>query len=319
MKKLWYLVVLIVFIGVAAVAYWNYALSPVNISDKSQKTFVIAKGEAGRSIADHLEKEGLIRSAFVFGILLRQQGGGNAIQAGDYTLSPSLSAQKILDALHHGLLDVWITLPDGARAEEYADLFKKSLKNYDDSWLATLKEDEGYLYPDSYLFPKDSSINTVVSIVTKTFYEKVASLGFDKTSPGLNRTVILASLLEREGRSLDDKKMIASVINNRLAAGMPLQIDASVQYAVGYDPTEKSWWKQGLTVDDLAINSPFNLYKFAGLPPHPICSPGINALTAAAQPANTPYLFYLSDKNGTLHFAKTLAEHNKNVAKYISH
>ena len=309
---------ILIVIAFGAVAYWNYSLSPVNPADTSQKTFVISQGEAGKAIGEDLEKQGLVRNSFLFNILLRQRGGGNKIQAGDFKLSPSLSSDQIITTLQHGTLDVWVTLPEAKRAEEYAAIFKANLKNYSDDWIPTLRLNEGYLFPDTYLFPANSTADTIVSIMTDNFYKKVATIGLTKDSPTLSRIVILASIAEREANSTDDRKMVVGVLENRIKLGMALQIDPAIQYAVGYDIGEKTWWKQGLTVDDLAINSPFNLHTHVGLPPHPICNPGLSAITAAANPTSSNYLYYVSDKHGVLHFATTLTGHNANVKKYMT-
>lgn len=318
MSKFFLFIVGIIIIVVAGFSYWNYSLSPVNASDTSQKVFVITQGEAGKAIGEDLEKQGLIRNAFTFNILLKQRGGGNKIQAGDFKLSPSMSADKVIETLQHGMLDVWIKLPEGQRAEEYAEIFKRSgLKNYSDEWIQTLHVNEGYLFPDTYLFPANSTAETVVTIMTDNFYKQVGTIGLSKTSPNLSRVVILASITDREANSAEDRKMVVGVLENRLKIGMALQIDPAIQYAVGYDTTEKTWWKNNLTVDDLAINSPFNLHKNVGLAPHPICNPGLSALSAAANPTASDYLFYVSDKSGKLHFAKTVDGHNANVKKYM--
>ncbi len=136
-----------------------------------------------------------------------------------------------------------------------------------------------------------------------------------------NRTpheiVTIASLIEREARHAEDRPLVASVIVNRLEIGMALNIDATVQYILGYQQNEKSWWKRNLTFADLEINSPYNTYTNPGLPPGPIANPGIAAIEAAVNPAETDYLYYLSDENGVNHYAETLEEHNQNKAKYI--
>jgi UPF0755 protein len=124
-------------------------------------------------------------------------------------------------------------------------------------------------------------------------------------------------MIEREAKLTEDRPRIASVIINRLTIDMKLDIDATVQYALGYQPQEKTWWKKSLTVDDLAIDSPYNTYLVAGLPPTPISNPGIAAITAVVNAPDTHYLYYIADATGKSHFAETLEEHQQNIARYL--
>jgi UPF0755 protein len=130
------------------------------------------------------------------------------------------------------------------------------------------------------------------------------------------QTIIIASIIEREAIFPEDRPLVASVFMNRLGLGMGLGSDPTVQYALGYQPDTKTWWKKDLTADDLIIDSPYNTRKTAGLPPTPISNPGLSAIEAALKPAETDYLFFFSDKQGHLHFAKTIAGHNANIQKY---
>ena len=190
------------------------------------------------------------------------------------------------------------------------------MPNYESTWDDQLPSHEGYLFPETYLLPHNSTIQSIVTTLTDTFNDRYKEVTLGKTTLNQSQLVILASLIEREGRKDEDRPLIASVIYNRLAIGMPLQIDATVQYALGYNSYEKTWWKKDLTYDDLKINSTFNTYTNTGLPPTPICNPGIKSIQAAANPANTNYLYYITDKNGVNHYAATLDQHNANIRKY---
>jgi UPF0755 protein len=143
--------------------------------------------------------------------------------------------------------------------------------------------------------------------------EKINNSGFS-----LDEIIIIASLIEREAKYEVDRQIIASVILNRLKIGMKLDIDATVQYVLGYQPKEKDWWKRELTFDDLEITSRYNTYKFAGLPPGPICNPGISVIKAVLDAPNTNYLYYLSDKSGKTYYAESKEEHDKNISKYLN-
>jgi UPF0755 protein len=317
MKRFLILIVLLVLIVGGLAVWWKNGLSPVNNSDKQTKIFVVEKGTGLREISNGLKSENLIKDPVVFFLLTKLTGFDKKIEAGDFRLSPSMSTEETMKALTHGTLDIWVTIPEGKRADEIADILKTNLPTYKESWRPILKEKEGYLFPDTYLFNKESTIDQVVSKLTENFDMKYKNL----SGPSLNKfskaeIVTIASMIEREAKHDKDRSMVASVILNRLEIGMGLQIDATIQYALGYQQDEQTWWKKGLTANDLKLNSPFNTYKNTGLPPTPISNPGFSALEAVANPADTNYLYYISDANGVNHYAKTLAEHNANIAKY---
>jgi len=179
---------------------------------------------------------------------------------------------------------------------------------------------EGYMFPDTYLFPKGATVEYITDTLKKTFdarfteelRSKIQSLGLTE-----EEGVILASIVEREGRSDQVRTMVASILLKRFKIGMALNADATLQYALGYQKEEKSWWKRHLSREDKRIVSPYNTYLHAGLPPAPIANPGLSSIKAVANanPA-TPYLYYYHDSKGNSYYAKTLEEHNQNVANH---
>lgn len=291
-------------------------MSPVDPENKNSIIFVVEKGQGVREISNSLKLKGLIKNPIVFFLLVKQLGLDKKIEAGDFRLSPSMTANEIAQDLTHGTLDIWITIPEGKRATEIAEIIKEKIPTYNSAWANVLVQNEGYLFPDTYLIPKDANINNVVSQMRNNFEQKYKSLNASKTKLNKNEIVILASLVERETRFVQDRPLVASVLLNRLEIGMKLDIDATVQYALGYSQEEKNWWRKNLTFEDLKISSPYNTYRNAGIPPGPIANPGIEALNAVVNPENTNYIYYISDKTGHLHFAKTLQEHNANIEKY---
>ena len=180
-----------------------------------------------------------------------------------------------------------------------------------------MNENEGYLFPDTYLIPKDADIDKVISIMRNNFNSKIAEAGISGDDPNLARYVIIASLIEREAKHDADRSLVSSVINNRLRIGMKLDIDATIQYALGYQENEKRWWKKSLTREDLRLESPYNTYLNNGLPHLPISNPGIVAIKAALNPADTDYLYYVSDSSGKNHYAQTIEGHNANIKTYL--
>jgi UPF0755 protein len=317
MKKIIITLILGLIIVIIGSLWWISGSLPVNPLDKSPKIFIIKKGEGVREIANNLKTQGLIRDPIVFFLLTKEKGLDKLIQAGDFRLNSSMTAGQVAESLTHGTLDIWITIPEGLRAEEIALLLQKQMPEYKNYWNATLNQNEGYLFPDTYLLPRDAKVDQIVTILKNNFQIKYDSVSSIKTTNLTQaQTIIVASIIEREAVFDSDRPLVASVIMNRLNLGMALGVDPTIQYAVGYDPVSKSWWKKDLTIDDLAINSPYNTRKVAGLPPTPISNPGISAIKAALNPDESDYLYYFSDIKGHLHFAKTLQGHQENIKKY---
>lgn len=296
--------------------WWNNGLAAVNLNDKSSQIFVVQKGEDIREIVNKLKTKNLIKDPIVFFLLLKKTGLDKQIQAGDFRLNPSMKAQEIAENLTHGTVDIWITIPEGQRAKEVANILQKNISTYKSSWVNQLIENEGYLFPDTYLIPKDADITLIITLMRKNFDKKFESIKSSNNRLSAQQIVIIASLIEREAKFPKDRPLVASVVLNRLNLSMPLQIDATVQYALGFQKDEKTWWKKNLTLEDLNINSSYNSYRNVGLPPTPIANPGFDALLAVVNAPKTDYLYYISDKSGYLHFAKTLEGHNLNIQKY---
>lgn len=316
MKRLTAVLVLSTIIIIGGVLWWRNGLSPTNPSERESKIFVVAKGNGLKEIANKLENEGLIKNRIVFFLYTRLGKFDKKIQAGSFRLKSSMTAQEIAENLTHGTLDIWVTVPEGKRAEEIADILKQKIPTYDSSWSRVLVAQEGYLFPDTYLIPKDADIKMIVNQMRGNFEQKYDTL--DKTTTKLTKEeiVILASLIEREAITDTERPIIAGILINRLNAGIPLQVDATIQYAKGQNISNKKWWEPVLVDEYKTVLSDYNTYLFAGLPPRPISNPGLVALRAAVSPAQTDYLFYLHDKDRKIRYAKTLAEHNANIEKY---
>ncbi len=314
MKRLTTVIILLLVLITAGFFYWTSGNQAVNPKDKSNKIFVINRGEAVREIGNSLKKEGLIRDPVVFFLYIKMNGKDKNIQAGDYKLSPSMNLAQVIEAMQHGSLDIWVTVPEGLRAEEIADILKENIPSYDESWRPILVENEGYLFPDTYLIPRDATVEQVVTMMKNNLANKLKDSNITIDDPRMLRALTMASLIEREAITNEEKPLIAGVINNRLSLGMPLQIDASIQYAKG---NKSKWWPQVFTDDYKNVVSPYNTYLKQGLPPGPIANPGITAINAALNPQDNDYIYYIHDKNKVIHPAKTINEHNANVEKYL--
>lgn len=307
--------ILVLWLGVRA--YYHHLLLAVSSSSETQ-ALVVKKGQGVSSIADELEKKHLIKSSLAFKIEAKLTGKGANIIPGDFKLSPTQGVDSILDSLSHGPEDVWVTLLEGWRDEEVADKLNHELGIKNQEFLAVAKQ--GYMFPDTYLFNKKATASTVASTLRANFDDKYSDDLQNKIhSLGLtsNEGVILASIVEREARTDQIRVAVASILLNRLKINMGLNADSTLQYALGYSQKEKSWWRKTITKADKEIDSPFNSYTHVGLPPSPICNPSLSSLKAvAAADPSIPYLYYYHDSKGQTWYAKTLDDHNANVAAH---
>lgn len=303
--------------------YYDYLLQPPS-KNQTQEIFIVKQGQTVSEIAINLKKVNLIKSPLAFRLLVTQIGIAKNIQAGDFRLSHDMSAKAIAAELTHGAIDVWITLPEGLRKEEQAAKFEEKLKfGAQDKYQFNKKEyikiaEEGYMFPDTYLIPKDATAQDIAKKMRFTFDSKVQDeLAKNKTFLSTDEIIKLASLIERESKTEEERPIIAGILINRLNARIALQVDATVQYAKGYDSSRGSWWPQITTDDYQSVKSPFNTYLNIDLPPTPICSPGLASIKAALNPKDTDFLFYLHDLQGRVHYSKTIQEHNENIKKYL--
>jgi len=326
-RSLIFLIIFIILISapIGLNQYYNYLLRPISNMESFQ-IFVIKPGQPVARIAKNLESTKLIKNALAFRLFVAQTGIAKNIQAGDFRLSPHLSAREIAEFLTHGAIDVWITFPEGTRIEEMAQLIEVKLKTATNDKYQFDKNEfikialEGYMFPDTYLIARDASSQDIVQRLRKTFEDKVdkkiTSAG-SKNNLKEEEVIILASLIEREAKTNEERPIIAGILINRLNTGLALQVDATVQYAKGYDVANSSWWPSITQEDYRSVKSAYNTYLNPGLPPAPIANPGLESIRSAATPTQTDYLYYLHDKEGKIHFAKTIEEHNKNIQEFL--
>lgn len=340
-SKLWFLltaIFLLLFISLFTLTAWVVWATGAPAQSGKAKIFVITENESVAEIAERLKNEGLIRDELIFRIYSRINCEGMTlnnlstifkkystadclsgnIQAGSFKLSPKMSLSTLSLKLTSGKLDSWIKLVEGLRIEEIATKLEKQYPLKKEDFIKVAKE--GYMFPDTYLFKVNSTAKEVADKMEANFNQKLdQSLQAKIKTQGLNleEGVVLASLIERESQNTSERPIIAGILLKRLREGWRLEVDATIQFALGYDTENKTWWRKSLTAEDLAINNPYNSRKFAGLPPGPICNPGLSALKAVGEPEESDYYFYLHDAKGQVHFAKTLSEHNANKAKYL--
>lgn len=312
------LLVVIVVICVSGWIWWLDGISSVDPSDQKSVIFLVRRGNGVRDIAADLAAQRLIRSSTSFFLIVKFLGVEKDLQAGDYRLNRSMDAKTIALELTHGIVDVWVTTLEGWRTEEIATKLAKELDIPEAEFLKYAKE--GYMFPDTYLIPRDATPAAVAKLFLTTFDAKVTKdLREDakKTKLSFEDIMVLASIVEREGRTNEDRPIIAGILQKRLKEDWPLQADATLQYALGYQSYEKSWWKKSLTNEDKKFKSPYNTYLHTGLPPLPIANPGISSITSVIYPKDTENWYYIHDTDGKAHYAKTIEEHEQNIRTYL--
>lgn len=331
MKKLLPLIFVIpIVFFVICLAWWKVNTEAPG-GDIKPKTFVISRGASVIAIGNNLKRANLIKSALAFKIYIQVTGKQNKVQAGEYLISSDSKLTKIVDQFVRGPDSIWVTIPEGLRREEIArkvgstlGMEGEKLTAFKKEFYGLTKDKEGFLFPDTYLFLKTASASAVVNKLYATFNLKVDDVlieDINASGYSLDEIITIASLVERETLTESERPIVAGIIIKRLKKGWPLQIDASLQYLSGsqrcnyLDDECKYWEIPGK--NELEIKSSFNTYKYAGLPPSAICSPGISSIKAAVYPQESEYWFYLHDGEGKIHFAKTLEEHNLNISKYL--
>ena len=271
----------------------------------------VPEGTTVQEVGDLLEEENIIRSSLFFVSLVRLFGGERGVASGVYSFERPLSvfyAAYRLNRGETGLPFVKVTIPEGATVRTMALTLNDQLPGFNsEKFLELAKPFEGLLFPETYVFTPGVSPETVIQAMRDEFEKNIASLQGDIDAFGkpLLDVVIMASLLEKEARLYETKQTVAGILWKRIALDMPLQVDAVFGYILNTDTFSP-------TFDQLDIDSPYNTYLNRGLPPGPIASPGLDSLRAAVNIIETPYLFYLTGKDGTMHYAKTFDEHVAN-------
>lgn len=307
--KLFYLsmAVFVAFFILSIILFFRSISAPVDRISQAVQVFEVRQGETIGEIGANLHSKNLIRSPLAFKLAVKKLGLDYKIQAGTYNLTPSMSAESIALSLTRGISDLKITFPEGYRLEQMAHTASSVLGIPEEDFLAAAKGHEFELFPDTYFLPRGTTADKLVSQMSANFHRLVGPLNLTKED------VILASLVERETRGDEEKPIVAGILKKRLSAGWPLQLDATVQYALG---SAEEWWPN-TTLLDRKYPSPYNTYLVSGLPPSPICSPGLASLKAVLAPQDSPFWFYLHDSNGQIHYAKTSSDHEQNIIEFI--
>jgi UPF0755 protein len=323
------LLIALVCAALAAWAFYSPIGPPDGTSDKAATYVDIAPGTGSQAIAAQLEQAGVLRSRYAF-LLLRAVKGGKLI-AGEYRFNHPAPATEVYARLTRGdVYTIPLTIPEGYNLFDIAQAVESAGLGSRDTFLAAERSNtsliadlapnasslEGYLFPDTYRFARHVVAAQILAAMVKRFRQVAAQLNLtsnlEPRTLNLPTTVILASLIEKEVSQDSERPLVASVFQNRLAQGMPLATDPSVIYAALLE----NRYRGAIYASDLQSNSPYNTYRHAGLPPGPICNPGIAALKAALAPASTDYLYFVADAQGHSRFSATLQQHTQQVQVY---
>ncbi|HAT4363671.1 TPA: endolytic transglycosylase MltG [Clostridium perfringens] len=310
-----FIILLVINLAVFVVKYNSIKRSPLQ-SNKADITFKVKEGESLNGLFERLNNENVLRSSFFSKIYIKFNNVEESIKPGTYTVNSDISFQDFLSVLTDGKVsEAKVTFPEGYTVEDIAKKLEESKVCTKDEFLKVVKEYplpsyikpnnerkyelEGFLFPDTYAIPKGTTPKQIIEMMLNRFEgvisEIQSELGITIPKEEYEKYVIVASMVEKEARDDSERAEIASVIYNRLQKGMPLQIDATVLYALGEH-------KDTVLYKDLKVDSPYNTYKIKGLPVGPICNPGKPSLLAAIKPAKTDYIYYLLNPSNNKHY-----------------
>lgn len=276
----------------------------------------IPEGATMQEATLQLHKYGVIRSPLALKLSIKVKGNERGIIAGEYYFDQPLTAWEVAERIStgkFGITPLAITIPEGATSYQIAQLLTEKLHGFDAvTFSERAKLKEGYLFPDTYYFMPNATIEDVLSAMEKNFYDRVADIEplVASSTFTMHDVLTMASLLEKEARRFETRQMIAGVIMNRLEIDMPLQIDAVFGYIYGTNTFSPKF-------SHLATDSPYNTYKYRGLPPGPIANPGLESIKAALEPMTNGYYYYLTGRDGNMYYSETYEGHLWNRRMYL--
>lgn len=316
-KSRWgfYLGGLLAFVIIMSVwSAWFMSRAPRDFPSGSAVT--ISRGLNASEIVANLKSEHVVRSSLLTHLILIAWYDPSNIKAGSYYLSEPMTAFEVVDRITKdadGSTLARLTLPEGFTVREFAVIASEVLPKFDGTEFLNLSaNEEGKLFPDTYYVPVDFTAEELYALLKDTYEEKLSPLRPQLSAHNLGEygVITLASILEREANTEESMRIISGILQKRLASGMRLQTDASIEYVLGHSLNE-------LDSKDLERDTPYNTYLYSGLTPTPIGNPGLTAINAVLNPEETDYLYYITDTEGNFHYAKTFDEHKQNIAKYL--
>jgi len=307
------IILLIVFFLIFLIVFVE--IYPGLITGKSEGELDIPENVTVRNIGTLLKGNDFILDPIGFSIIVKIKGEEKNLKSGQYYLTDIHNIFDIIDILKQGVLpeDIKVTIPEGFTVRDIAErLYEKNVIEDKELFIKEAEQFEGYLFPDTYSFTEKMMNRDVINRFGERFLEILpANINEKATGKGLTleQVIILASIVEKEVRLDEDRPLAASVFLNRMCIGMPLQADSTIVYIL---PDHKQW----LSEEDYDIDSPYNTYKYIGLPPMPICNPGIKSIIAVLDAPDTNYYYFITTPEGKAIFERTLEEHNRDLAKY---
>lgn len=317
MKKL--LLLLVSLILLAGLFAWGAKV--YFFSQGAPTVFTIAAGQSGSAIGRELKNKGIIRSELLFKIILKLTSSASDLKAGAFDLRKNMSELEVINCIKSGRCTHYekVTLLEGWRSEEIAEELAELGITDPREFLRLVRQEklEGKLFPSTYLFAANSPARKVVDEMLAQYRKQVSPLFKQYPTPLTeNQVLTLASIVEREAVVHDERPKIAAVYINRFNIGKKLEADPTVQYALGFFMKENRYWKKALTYNDLKTDSPYNTYRYAGLPPGPICNPGYESIKAVLTPqADFDALYFVAESEGRHVFSRTFDEHRRHIRR----
>ncbi len=321
-KRPFYIALAFVLLVMFAAGSYSLVFGPAG-RDTTKVEFIVTPDSSISEVADQLKSQNLIRARWAFKLAYVRYAGIHDVRPGGYTISSSMDTLSVAKKLAESPYLAWVSIPRGVRKEQIAEILARQLswtRDQKEQWLAVDTNPspsyvEGVYYPDTYLIPSDQTPAQVAKRMRDRFSEVFAPYAQEAAEKGIKWTTVLtmASLIEREAAG-PDRALIAGILWNRMDQGMKLQVDATLQYIKGNE--EDGWWGRVLS-EDKYLDSPFNTYQHAGLPPHPIAEPSIEAVRAVLNPEETKCLFYLHDNEGQIYCSPTYKGHLTNIDKHL--
>ncbi len=311
--RIW--IIAAVAVAISAAAFYFFIVAPPS-AFPPDAVVSIPENSTLKVMANILARDHVIRSPFWFRVIAVVTGEERRLKAGEYLFASPVTVFAIAARLARGdsgFTPVRVTFPEGATVKQMSVILEDNLTRFDGRAFVTLAAPkEGHLFPDTYFLPPAATPWDVVAMMENNFNAKIAGLKGKIAASGKTEddVVKVASILEDEARTTETRRTIAGIIWKRLLLGMPLQVDSPFEYSIGKNTFQ-------LTTADLKNDSPYNTYTHKGLPPTPIGNPGLDALTDALTPIDSPYLYFLSDVRGNIHYAATFSEHLANKQKYL--
>lgn len=307
--------ILILLVSLGVLVYlWSQTLPP---STETRDVLIdIKNGSNVRLISEELAREGIIKSPTMFTLLAIWTNAEKSLGSGVFIFKTPLNIFSVLEQIRlhdRGIERLKITIPEGATLAQMSIIFAKKLPDFNiEDFTRETEGMEGYLFPDTYFFYANATSGPIISALSQNYTIRTQALVEEAMLTNKNwvEIMVMASLIEEEAVEDVDRKIISGILWSRIKIGMRLQVDAPFVYIMGKASSE-------ITLDDLKYDSPYNTYLYGGLPPKPISNPGILAIDAAMHPTDTMYVYYLSDKNGVMHYARTFEEHKRNKEKYL--